>query len=300
MTYKQHPLSAAFPPMSADDFLTLKDSVEDIGVQNPITIYEGMVLDGWHRYSASVELGMACPEVELGAVDPVAFVRAQNKERRHLSAGAWALIEVQLWDWKPSHRPPIEKGEPSSPFSAPLESPARPERSNADMAKAVGVTGRTIQHAKQVEQNAAPEIKAEVKKGAISLKTAVALSDLPQGEQTALAAKGPDALRQAARDKAPRALAPRTESAPEIEELRARIEELEDIKAAYEGRNAELEEENARLQLSVDPDVLARISELRTYTQTVEQTRDHLMNENAQLKQQLKRAQRAADKKGAA
>ena len=44
--YTQHPLSAAFPAMSADDYRALKDSVENIGVQNPITLFEGMVIDG--------------------------------------------------------------------------------------------------------------------------------------------------------------------------------------------------------------------------------------------------------------
>ncbi len=54
----QHPLSAAFPAMDADDFQSLKDSIENIGVQNPITLYDGMVIDGWHRYTAATELGM--------------------------------------------------------------------------------------------------------------------------------------------------------------------------------------------------------------------------------------------------
>lgn len=52
--YQQHPLSAAFPAMSAEDFQGLKDSIENIGVQNPITIFEGMVVDGWNRYKAEV------------------------------------------------------------------------------------------------------------------------------------------------------------------------------------------------------------------------------------------------------
>ena len=42
-TYVQHPLSAAFPAMSAEDFQALTDSIDNIGVQNPITLFEGMV-----------------------------------------------------------------------------------------------------------------------------------------------------------------------------------------------------------------------------------------------------------------
>ena len=67
-TYAQHPLSAAFPAMTPEEFQELKDSIENIGVQNPITLLDGMVIDGWHRYSACLELVMECPVVELGSL----------------------------------------------------------------------------------------------------------------------------------------------------------------------------------------------------------------------------------------
>lgn len=53
MIYTQHPLSAAFPAMQSDEFQALVDSIESIGVQNPITLLDGMVIDGWHRYKAA-------------------------------------------------------------------------------------------------------------------------------------------------------------------------------------------------------------------------------------------------------
>ena len=105
MGLRQHPLSAAFPAMPEEDFQALKDSIENIGVQNPITLHEGMVVDGWHRYRAATELCMPCPAIELGDVDPRDFVKAQNKARRNLSASQWALIEVTLWNWKSAGKP---------------------------------------------------------------------------------------------------------------------------------------------------------------------------------------------------
>ena len=38
---QQHELSKAFPPMSDEEFADLKYSIEVIGVQTPIVIYEG-------------------------------------------------------------------------------------------------------------------------------------------------------------------------------------------------------------------------------------------------------------------
>jgi len=216
MAYAQHPLSAAFPAMSVTEFQALKDSIENIGVQNSITLYEGMVIDGWHRYSASLDLGMPCPEVELGDVDPVDFVKAQNKERRHLSAGAWALIETELWQWRAVGNPALtiaaSGAENGGAISAsvsdasaadPNSLPGRelPAKTAAQMAASAGVGVATIERAKKVGRDAVPEIQSAVKSGAVSLKDAHAVADMPKEEQAALAAAGPAAIKQAAREK---------------------------------------------------------------------------------------------------
>lgn len=246
----QHPLSAAFPAMSAEDFQGLKDSIENIGVQNPITIFEGMVVDGWNRYKAANELGMDCPSKDLDNwIDPVAFVRAQNKDRRHLPLSAWALIEVSLREWKPSHRP--DKGELSSPLQA----------SNQEMADAVGVTKRTIQQAKAVQSNATAEVIAAVKSGEIGLPKAAAIAKLPKEEQAAAIHKpapkatpeetpeddGPSAeeiAAQVAAEEADRALVaklldsnePLAELAEENKQLKAEIAQLKLARDGYMNR----------------------------------------------------------------
>lgn len=212
MAYVQHPLSAAFPAMSAVEFQALKDSIENIGVQNSITLYEGMVIDGWHRYTASQELGMSCPESELGDIDPVDFVKAQNKERRHLTAGALALIETELWQWRAVGKPAISaNGAANSAAISASDSatgganslPGRElqPKTAAAMAESAGVSVATIEQAKKVGRNAVPEIQSAVKAGAVSLKDAHAVADMPKEEQAALAAAGPAAIKQAARGK---------------------------------------------------------------------------------------------------
>ena len=186
MHYTQHPLSAAFPAMQDDEYQALKDSIEVIGVQNAITLYDGMVLDGWHRYSAANDLGMDCPTVELGDVDPVDFVRAQNKHRRHSTPSALALAEVSICKWAPSGRLPSSGHQVST-------------SNNAQMAERVGVHVNTIKQAKVVEESATDKVKDAVKSGAISVKTAAAVAKLPAKEQNKIAAKGPEAMRAAAK-----------------------------------------------------------------------------------------------------
>ena len=273
--YQQHPLSAAFPAMSAEDFQGLKDSIENIGVQNPITIFEGMVVDGWNRYKAANELGMDCPSKELDAwIDPVAFVRAQNKDRRHLPLSAWALIEVSLREWKPSHRP--DKGELSSPLQA----------SNQEMADAVGVTKRTIQQAKAVQSNATPEVIAAVKSGEIGLPKAAAIAKLPKEEQAA-------AIHKPAPKPAPAVVEPEIEAPPEYTELDAAHDQISDLQAELVvARMGDIPEEEKQQAAGLIAELHAEIKTLNATLAAVTLSRDTLMEERAQMLRQMK-AQRA-------
>ena len=275
MAYQQHPLSAAFPAMSAEDFQGLKDSIENIGVQNPITIFEGMVVDGWNRYKAANELGMDCPSKELDAwIDPVAFVRAQNKDRRHLPLSAWALIEVSLREWKPSHRP--DKGELSSPLRA----------SNQEMADAVGVTKRTIQQAKAVQSNATPEVIAAVKSGEIGLPKAAAIAKLPKEEQAA-------AIHKPAPKPAPAVVEPEIEAPPEYTELDAAHDQISELQAELVvARMGDIPEEEKQQAAGLIAELHAEIKTLNATLAAVTLSRDTLMEERAQMLRQMK-AQRA-------
>ena len=275
MAYQQHPLSAAFPAMSTEDFQGLKDSIENIGVQNPITIFEGMVVDGWNRYKAANELGMDCPSKELDAwIDPVAFVRAQNKDRRHLPLSAWALIEVSLREWKPSHRP--DKGELSSPLQA----------SNQEMADAVGVAKRTIQQAKAVQSNATPEVIAAVKSGEIGLPKAAAIAKLPKEEQAA-------AIHKPAPKPAPAVVEPEIEAPPEYTELDAAHDQISELQAELVvARMGDIPEEEKQQAAGLIAELHAEIKTLNATLAAVTLSRDTLMEERAQMLRQMK-AQRA-------
>lgn len=174
MKYEQHPLSAAFPPMTPEEFQSLKDSVNENGVLNPITIYEGMVLDGWHRYQAAMELGMDCPEAELEDwIDPKDFVLAQNKNRRHITAAQLAMATTAVYEWYPNGVTS------SSALNAGLQ------KTSAELAEISGTSKRTIEQAKSVMKNASSEVKDAVKSGKIGLYKAQEISKLPKDKQAA-------------------------------------------------------------------------------------------------------------------
>jgi hypothetical protein len=192
---KQHPLSAAFPAMQADEYQGLKDSIENNGVLEPITVFDGMILDGWHRYNAAMDVGMPCPMVELGAdVDPGDFVLVKNKDRRNLTASQKAAAVTAVHMCRPAHRP--NKSAPGADLL----------KSTKELAAMAGVGERTIEQAKAVHVGAVPAVQDAVKTGAVSVKVAAAVARLSPEEQEQIAAKGPDAMRSAAKSAAKQAL----------------------------------------------------------------------------------------------
>lgn len=99
-TLERHALSSVFGDMPEGDFQKLLTSVETDGFMDPlIRMYEGRVLDGWHRYSAALKLNIVRKlkfttwnEEDEG--DPRAFVFARNVNRRHLTPGQRAQVAV--------------------------------------------------------------------------------------------------------------------------------------------------------------------------------------------------------------
>lgn len=285
MNYQQHPLSAAFPAMSGAEYTELLESITDIGVQNPITLHEGMVLDGWNRYCACEELGYECPERLFDGDDPVRFVRAQNKHRRHLTASAWALIEVSLSAWKPSHRP--DKGEVTAPL-----------RSNAEMAASAGVAVRTIQQAKVVAASGTADVQQAVKSGVVSVETAADIARLPKEDQAAaLAAPKPPRF-QGKPKKVPAAkwLAAEikaAESKQHADRADAQVEPLQQEVSALRESLAVAQDDIASMAKVLDAGdqlaaALAEAKSSRDLARGLQQRINSMMTEIAELKRSVK------------
>ena len=85
-SYHAHELALVFPPMTEPEFAAFKEDVREQGQREPITLYEGKILDGLHRYRACQELGLE-PRVVRFEGNPRAaaqLVLGRNFHRRQI------------------------------------------------------------------------------------------------------------------------------------------------------------------------------------------------------------------------
>lgn len=96
-TMKKHKFNI-FPEAKPEDFTRLLDDIRQNGfdTKQPVTIYQGEVLDGWNRQRACDELGINPSYTTFSGsdADAIAFVMRTNK-RRNLNSGQWACIAAE-------------------------------------------------------------------------------------------------------------------------------------------------------------------------------------------------------------
>ena len=146
---ERHEYSKLFPDMSVQEYQSLVQDVRQNGLIDPVIFtYEGMILDGWHRYNAAQEIGV---EVDLrlyAGESPLDFVASRNMHRRHLTPAQRAQVEVHY-----SER--LQLG--SNRYQQKVESPNGNSKSKPvtreDMAQRAGVSKRTIDRAIEVEKD---------------------------------------------------------------------------------------------------------------------------------------------------
>jgi len=278
MELKQHPLSAAFPAMSADDFAALMEDIEANGQREPVIVFDGMVLDGWHRYRACTELGVKPHTMTFPADgDPVALVKTANLHRRHMTETQRAEAVIACSAWAPPHR--LKNKQTPVSTSSP--------KTNAEMAAEARVSVGTIKNAKAGHQAGLGEA---MKDGAITAREAASVArGKPQTESKKQKRELPSAP---------------PPSAPDMTEARDTITELAQENEALRDRLAV-----EAMQVSEDEKTQAAetIRELRALVKTLEAenaslkvSRDTYMHENGELKKQCMAQQRELKKLRAA
>src|SRR5271167_4611765 len=83
-----HELANEYPLIEEDELANLVEDIRKKGIIEPITLYEGKILDGRNRYRAAKEAGRTLTEHNFRYLsqgwDPEEFVSSKNDHRRNL------------------------------------------------------------------------------------------------------------------------------------------------------------------------------------------------------------------------
>ena len=164
--YPLHPLAEIIPPMTEDEFQSLKEDIAAVGQIDAITLMDGMVLDGRHRLRACRELGIDPQFAEMdGATEEhaVNFVRSVNTKRRNLNKSQLAMVGAALAKYSGMG---VEEA-----------------------ANEVGISTRGIREGKAVIDGSADEVKDAVKEGRIAVSDAAKVAGESHDDQREALAK---------------------------------------------------------------------------------------------------------------
>lgn len=166
--YEAHPIAELFPIVPSAEMAAFVKNVRDRGLQTPITLYEGKILDGRHRYEACC-LAEAPPTfVDYVGDDPVGFVIAANLRRRHLTPSQLAMIAAKLETFK--HGGDRE--------SETFKQDARVHLARKKAAESLGVSPRAVASARKI-CDSDPELARAVGEGKITVRAAEKKLDQP-------------------------------------------------------------------------------------------------------------------------
>lgn len=158
--YEFHEVAALFPNLREDEFAKLKEDIRKNGLQLPIQLYEGKILDGRHRYRACRELKIEPRTEEARIDDPVVFVCSMNLHRRHLTVSQAAMCAARardLYAKQAKERQKIRKG--NQPGATPDKcGELHPCEASEEVGRVFGVSGGSVDRARRVIENGLPEL----------------------------------------------------------------------------------------------------------------------------------------------
>jgi len=261
-------LKAYIDPLTPDEHRALERSILAEGCRDALVLWGNVLVDGHNRYGICQKHGLPFQTVQnthFQSMDDVhLWMIDQHLGRRSVSdfqRGVLALRKREILAERKALAAAAEDSASASDQTTDAAQeavPAPPLKSRADIAKAARLSNSQVMQIEKIQKQAAPELVAAVKAGAISLNAAAAVATLPAEEQKAAALGGKDELKQAAkrvRD-TQRALAPAAteDSEPAIGESgdATSVQRLQQQVAALTAENEQLRQQVAHLQALLD------------------------------------------------
>lgn len=169
---KHHKLADIFPLMEGAEFNALAEDIGKHGLREPIITLDGEILDGRNRWRACEKAGVEPKTKEYRGKDPLGFVISLNLKRRHLDESQRAMVAARLATMKQGARTDI----------ASIDA-----KSQAEAAELLNVSRPSVQRARTVLDNGAPELVKAVEQGRLPVSAAAQATKLSAEQQKKVA-----------------------------------------------------------------------------------------------------------------
>ncbi|HZW20239.1 hypothetical protein [Noviherbaspirillum sp.] len=257
-------LKSFLTSLTTDEYAALEQSLLAEGCRHPLVTWNGILIDGHHRYEICKRHGIPFHVVEHGRLDSresvLLWMLQMQLSRRNLTDYQrieMATKQEELIAARAKAKQEAGVNQHSSPSTNLSKAPAIDTR--REIAARAGVSEGTVAKAKSISAHAVPEVIDALRNGAITIDAAAQVATLPPAEQSALAAAGKHAIKAAAkhvRESKKKRVANQTTTAmalnPQQEDLPpALLEELQTLRmenAVLRTENAELKERIVLLQ----------------------------------------------------
>jgi hypothetical protein len=246
-------LKAYIDPLTAEEHDALERSLLAEGCRDALVLWGDVLVDGHNRYGICQKHNIPFQTLQSTLFKNMGDVHLwmidQHLGRRSVSdfqRGVLALRKREILTDRQLHA--AAAAEPGTVAAALQDAPAPPPeafKGRDGLAKEARLSNSQVVMIEKIQKQAAPEVVAAVKSGAISINAAAAVSTLPEQEQIAAALGGTQELRQAAKRVRDTKKKPKEAEAADLQDdsvdaLKARIR-------ALEAENAGLREQLAAL-----------------------------------------------------
>lgn len=180
-----HEAAGIFPLLDGPELCALADDIAENGLQLPIEVYEGKILEGRNRYRACLLRGVEPDIIDVDPDDPIAYVLSMNLHRRHLNESQRAMVGARTKD---RYAALAKKRMLAGKKADPVEDLPQGSKGKArdEAGAAVGVSGKSVDLASKV-LGANSALSEVVDRGALPVSTAAKATELTKAQQNKIA-----------------------------------------------------------------------------------------------------------------
>ena len=269
-------LKAYIDPLTPDEHESLERSLLTEGCRDALVLWGDTLVDGHNRYGICRKHGIPFNTVQnerFQSLDDVhLWMIEQHLGRRSVSdfqRGVLALRKREILAERRARAAEAEaegrEASPDVPFDTTGAQPAvgktarpNPTESRKEIAREARISSNQVGMIEKIRKEAAPEVVAAVKSGALSISAAAAVASLPEDEQRAAATAGDSELKEAAKRVRESRRKPREKPTDEVMALR---EQVADLEAENRNLRREIDSLRARLGEAVPEDADEALAE---------------------------------------